>query len=583
MYLHPQNRTPQRRRGVVLLAVLVVVVVLTLAAYQFSEMMSSEYRAADSFRRAAQARALADSGLHYAAALLSSPDAFTNTLNSNPFDNPGVFQAVLVMDGASDRSRGRFSIIAPLDPDTAASVAQAIRYGVIDETGKLNINALMKLDSSGKVAHDILMLLPNATEDVVNSILDWIDADEDTRSNGAESDYYSTLSPGYQCKNGPLDSLEELLFVKGVTAQLLFGNDLNRNGILDPDEDDGSGTLDQGWSAFLTIYSRELNIDADGNPRIYINDNDLSSLQTQLSTALGDELASFIIAYRQYGPASGQGQSGAGGAGGAAGVGGAAMPAGGAGAARGNTPAGTGARPANAGTTRPGGGGASPSTTPATGRSPGGSDDRMASSRGRAPTRLNRGSLNLSQGGQRRVGSLFELIGAQVSIPGQNGQSTTYDSPLNDAGQLRQLLPLLLDKTTTETDGEIPARVNVNTAPRAVLATLPGLEDGDVQTILDHRPTPSTTDAPDPIFQTPAWLITEASFPSSKLQALEKYITTRSQVYRVQSVGYFDGGGPTVRLEAIIDTNAGRPRLIAWRDLTELGKGYDMTAPPASQ
>jgi hypothetical protein len=44
----------------------------------------------------------------------------------------------------------------------------------------------------------------------------------------------------------------------------------------------------------------------------------------------------------------------------------------------------------------------------------------------------------------------------------------------------------------------------------------------------------------------------------------------------VQSIGYFEGGGPTARIEAIIDTNAGRPRIIYWRDLTELGKGYDL-------
>jgi hypothetical protein len=56
---------------------------------------------------------------------------------------------------------------------------------------------------------------------------------------------------------------------------------------------------------------------------------------------------------------------------------------------------------------------------------------------------------------------------------------------------------------------------------------------------------------------------------------VDRYITTAAQVYRVQSVGYFDGGGPTVRIEAVIDTNAGRPRIVYWRELTELGKGFD--------
>jgi hypothetical protein len=48
----------------------------------------------------------------------------------------------------------------------------------------------------------------------------------------------------------------------------------------------------------------------------------------------------------------------------------------------------------------------------------------------------------------------------------------------------------------------------------------------------------------------------------------------------VQSVGYFEGGGPSARIEAVIDTNAGRPRIIYWRDLTELGKGYELSGNP---
>src|SRR5262249_5473304 len=123
-------------------------------------------------------------------------------------------------------------------------------------------------------------------------------------------------------------------------------------------------------------------------------------------------------------------------------------------------------------------------------------------------------------------------------------------------------------------------RVNVNTAPKAVLLALPGLSDGDVQNILDHRPTPSSTQTPDPIYQTPAWLITEASFSPTTLRTLERYITGRSQVYRVQVIGYVDSNGPSARVEAVIDTNAGRPRIVYFRDLTELGKGFDLGSNP---
>src|SRR5947207_701888 len=159
----PVKRHP--RRGIVLIAVLVVVVLLTLAAYQYSEFMMAEYKAADSYTRSAQARALADSGVHYTAALLSNSDSFTNTLNSNPFDNAQVFQGVLVSQNDIARFQGRFSVVARLSPDDSTSSTQPFRYGVTDEAGKINLNALMQLDSSGKIAHDMLLMLPNMTED----------------------------------------------------------------------------------------------------------------------------------------------------------------------------------------------------------------------------------------------------------------------------------------------------------------------------------------------------------------------------------------------------------------------------------
>jgi type II secretory pathway component PulK len=181
--------------------------------------------------------------------------------------------------------------------------------------------------------------------------------------------------------------------------------------------------------------------------------------------------------------------------------------------------------------------------------------------------------------------SPYELINSSVTvtipIPGNppGTQAIPYPSPLQDAGTLRQSLPILLDKTTRFNSAEIPARVNVNTAPSAVLTCLPGLSDTDVQNIVSHRPVLTSQDPPDTIFQTPAWLITEASFSPQTLKTLEQYVTASSVVYRVQSIGYFDGGGPTARIEAVIDANNQRPRIVSWRDLTELGKGFNLGSP----
>jgi DNA uptake protein ComE-like DNA-binding protein len=190
---------------------------------------------------------------------------------------------------------------------------------------------------------------------------------------------------------------------------------------------------------------------------------------------------------------------------------------------------------------------------------------------------------NSSQRQMTKIKSLFDLVNSSVSVPtttgqgpGQQTRTVSYSSPLSDPGQQKQLLPLLLDKVTTTLDTDLPGRVNVNTASKTVIRTLPNLSETDIESILAQRPDPSSSEAPDPIFQTPAWLITEANVSPSTVKALEPFITSRSQVYRIQSVGYFDGEGPTVRVEAVIDTNNGRPRILMRRELTELGKGFDL-------
>jgi type II secretory pathway component PulK len=558
----------------VLLAVLFVLVVLSLAAYQFSHLMTSEAQAASSYMRSAQAKSLAESGVNQAAALLSDANAFSNVLNSNPFSNQ-IFQGSIVQANDNPSLQGRFSIIAPVDPDDPGGSGQGYRYGVTDETGKININALMLLDPSGTILHNILIGLPYMTEEIANSIIDYIDADTQPRSGGAEDEYYSSLSPPYHAKNAPLDSLDELLLVKGVTPQLLYGSDINRNGIIDPDEDDSSG-LGLGWSAYLTVYSRERNVDSQGNPRIYVNGSDLNSLYQQLGTALNQDLANYILAYRLYGPAQTQQGTGTGG-----GQTGGSTPNAN---ANSNSNMGSNNRSQNQPSTTPAKS-TSPGTTPTAGAGAGMARGGAAGGGGGGGQggALTRNALgDFSQAQPKRIASLFELINSQVSIPSStpNTPATLYPSPLNDPSSLETLLPQLLDKVTTVRGTEIPARINVATAPSAVLAALPGIAETDIGSILGIRPSQTSGEAPDTIFQTPAWLITRANMNPKTVQALDPYITSRSQVYRVQSVGYFDGGGPTARIEAVIDTNGGRPRIIYWRDLTELGKGFNLQTGP---
>ena len=133
----------------------------------------------------------------------------------------------------------------------------------------------------------------------------------------------------------------------------------------------------------------------------------------------------------------------------------------------------------------------------------------------------------------------------------------------------------MLDKTTTTNGMELPAKININTAPKEVLVTLPGLTDADAEAIVAKRPAFDAGDAPDSTYSTIAWLLQDGSIPVSTLQGLERYATARTQVWRVQSIGYFDEAGPMARVEAVIDANQGKPRVVYYRDLTDLGRSID--------
>jgi DNA uptake protein ComE-like DNA-binding protein len=142
-------------------------------------------------------------------------------------------------------------------------------------------------------------------------MLDWLDADSEQRSLGAENEYYAGLSSPYSPRNGLPETLEELLLVKGVTRALLFGADANYNRQIDPDEagvtprrgGPATPTSTTPWSWLLTLHSAERNQTATGQPRINLNGMNLSELNQKLSAATTPQFAAFVVAYRQHGPA----------------------------------------------------------------------------------------------------------------------------------------------------------------------------------------------------------------------------------------------------------------------------------------
>lgn len=156
---------------------------------------------------------------------------------------------------------------------------------VVDEASKLNVNTVSK--------QQLLRLVDEGmTEEIADAIIDWRDKDDEPRGGGAEVGYYENLRYRYRVRNGSFRTIRELLLVKGVTEELLYGEDTNLNDILDYNEKDGDESppadnqddkLDKGWVAYLTCYSYDKNKDAIGNERININEADEEKLAKELN------------------------------------------------------------------------------------------------------------------------------------------------------------------------------------------------------------------------------------------------------------------------------------------------------------
>ncbi|MCA9024400.1 MAG: general secretion pathway protein GspK [Planctomycetaceae bacterium] len=531
------------RGGTALVVVLVVIVLLSLAAYTFTELMLAETEATERYGRGALTQAFADSGVELAAAWpFQAPEQDPVDL----YHNPEIFRAALLQDHAVERGRGRVSLVAPVESD---STGTQIRFGLIDESARLNPNALIGFGLDDDLTREMLMYLPDMTEDVADAILDWVDTDDDTREYGAETDVYLTFTPPYEAKNGPLESVDELLLIAGVTPELLYGEDANRNGLLDPNENDGEatppldnadGVLNPGWAAFLTVHSRESNLRPDGTPKININQPLLTVLYDELAEEFGEDsgIPHFITAYRLNGSTN--------------------LPP--------LYPEGSDNTTGDIETDE-----ALQNAAQSLAKSLGGGT-------GSAVTR---GGMDITVGPSYDFISLYDLIGAEIEvdiIKGATSSTETLVSPWGSAsGELAESLPFIFENFTIRDAEFIEGRINVNQARLECLLGLPDMPPDLAEAIVAAAPQFVEGQPTSDVLSyrnTTGWLLIDGLTDLTTMRLLDRYLTVRGGVYRVNAVGHFDRGGPVARVEAIIDSTITPPRVVFQRDLTHLGPGY---------
>jgi type II secretory pathway component PulK len=297
------------RRGSVLVIVMWIAFGLVSLALYFANSMTFELRASDNRVSALAADQAIEGASRYIHYLLVTQIA-NGSNGVLPILPYSLSQAVPVGDA-------HYWLIGR---DTNNPVGPGrLCFGLVDEASKLNLNMAA---SNPVAASNQIIWLPRMTADLTQAILDWVD----TNGNGPTVTYYAMQQPPYQCKCEPFETLDELRLVYGADMDTLVGEDLNRNGVLDPNEtdDNQNSMLDPGVLECFTVYSREPNTNSDGSARINISSLSSSStelgslLQTNLGTARAAEILGKLGLLVSGGQSGGQGGGRGGGGGGAA-------------------------------------------------------------------------------------------------------------------------------------------------------------------------------------------------------------------------------------------------------------------------
>jgi general secretion pathway protein K len=235
------------QKGIALILTLLITAILVTLIVEVNYSTQVDVRIAGNLRNDLQASYLATSGINIAMSYLKYDVQNTETDNLTE-EWAKSFPPIPVGEGF-------------------------VKVLIEDENAKININKIMKEggEEDEMIVNALARLLERAEIDmaILNSIIDWIDPNDDAKAEGAEDNYYESLDPPYPCKNGPLDTLSDLHMIKGIT-------------------DDVYGKI----SKHLTIYS-------DGK----ININTASK---EVLACLDDEIdeanAEGIIQYREEKP-----------------------------------------------------------------------------------------------------------------------------------------------------------------------------------------------------------------------------------------------------------------------------------------
>ena len=265
----------KNERGLVLVVVIWALMALIVLAFELSSTMRIEALSTLTYEQEIEAYYLAQAGFHRALHsmmrageqgqdVLNNPDALDPSWQNSPQD--------IWLRGDGRWVNEEFG-------------AGGYQVRVNDESGKININTVE--EAALREVFNNLDFEPDIAQELADAILDWRDPDFLERLNGVESDYYLSLPIPYPAKDGPFDTPDELLLVRGITPELFY----------------------QGLSDVFTVYGASQDRDDSGKTNLMtagplvlqailgIGFEEAQELAVQRADMSGADAASLLAAY----------------------------------------------------------------------------------------------------------------------------------------------------------------------------------------------------------------------------------------------------------------------------------------------
>lgn len=206
-----EKRPRAERQGSALIVALWLVLLLSLLVSSLAFDMHVEADITSYYRKRFKAQHVAQSGLELSKVILAKVDTVDEEEIGIDEEDDQLITAAVNM------SRG-----APVRNMTRTIGEGTLSLDIVPEEGRRNVNELSDEDWEEILDQSNIPL--ERWPELIDGFLDWTDGDDVHRLHGAESDDAYYVDQGYKVKNAPVDTVDELLLIKGFDEEVLYGS-----------------------------------------------------------------------------------------------------------------------------------------------------------------------------------------------------------------------------------------------------------------------------------------------------------------------------------------------------------------------